>query len=164
MDPFNTFKRKNIYSTLPETNSWKWMIGRLVSFWEDLFSRAMLVSGRVCDMWMGEIMATFSLLPNLIMWGYEVLCLALILVRFRFFMNLKLIWPSPKEDLLLHSHTVNMDNSDWTSQDGSTLALLIYTGHLYTSHITWFGLQILDSETPKRWQSLNQQRLGIIYK
>ena len=67
------------------------MIGRLVSFWEDLFSRAMLVSGRVCDMWMGEIMATFSLLPNLIMWGYEVLCLALILVRFRFFMNLKLI-------------------------------------------------------------------------
>ena len=34
--------------TLPETNSrstWKWMVGRWLSFWETLFSGAMLVSG-----------------------------------------------------------------------------------------------------------------------
>ncbi len=35
--------------TLPETNSshLKWMVGRLLSFWETIFSGAMLVSGRV---------------------------------------------------------------------------------------------------------------------
>ncbi len=37
-----------MYCTLPETNgkhTWKWMVGRLLSFWE--FSGAMLVSGSV---------------------------------------------------------------------------------------------------------------------
>ena len=36
--------------TLPETNisrTWKWMVGILVSFWDGLFSGAMLVLGRV---------------------------------------------------------------------------------------------------------------------
>ena len=36
--------------TLLETNMapGKWMVGMLVSFWDSLFSGAMLVSGRVC--------------------------------------------------------------------------------------------------------------------
>ena len=39
----------NLSATLPETNSssLKWMVGRLLSFWEGLFSGVMLVSGRV---------------------------------------------------------------------------------------------------------------------
>ena len=39
-----------IDNTLPETNifaPWKWMVGILLSFWDGLFSGAMLVSGRV---------------------------------------------------------------------------------------------------------------------
>ena len=39
-----------IDETFPETNifaPWKWMVGILLSFWDGLFSGAMLVSGRV---------------------------------------------------------------------------------------------------------------------
>ena len=40
-----------IHSLKLTARTWKWMIGRLVSFWDGLFSGAMLVSGRVLTTW-----------------------------------------------------------------------------------------------------------------
>ena len=54
-----------VKATLPETNiaPEKWMIGILLSFWEGLFSGAMLVSGRVVVDYFGGIFCGTKTLP-----------------------------------------------------------------------------------------------------
>ena len=40
-----------MYPPWNSRSPWKWMVGILVSFWDGLFSGAVLVSGRVCFFW-----------------------------------------------------------------------------------------------------------------
>ena len=50
--PKNTgkvFPSKDLYPPWNKHSTWKWMVGRWVSFWEGIFSGAMLVSGRVIN-------------------------------------------------------------------------------------------------------------------
>ena len=54
--------------------TWKWMVGRLVSFWEGLFSGAMLVSGRVksCETDPSRLFSfeTSGMIPPLLVGGW----------------------------------------------------------------------------------------------
>ena len=56
----NQVAKKYIPSLKLTARTWKWMVGILLSYWEGLFSRAMLVSGRVYPKALGPLPVTWQ--------------------------------------------------------------------------------------------------------